>query len=63
MKFHVMMKIESNGTTEDDPQIEKDVIASTPNQALEKAVELVKTENPELNYMKIWFWCIERRYQ
>jgi hypothetical protein len=61
-KFRVMMKIEVNGPAEDDPEVEKDVMALTPNDALDKARELVKTENPELNYMKIWFWSIERRY-
>jgi hypothetical protein len=61
-KFRVMMKIEVNGPAEDDPEVEKDVMALTPNDALDKARELVMTENPELNYMKIWFWSIERRY-
>lgn len=61
-KFRVMMKIEVNGLSDNDPEITKDVIASSPNEALDKARELVKIENPELNYMKIWFWAIERRY-
>jgi hypothetical protein len=61
-KFLVIMKIEVNGTAEDDPEIKKTVMALTPNDALDKARELVLTENPELNYMKIWFWSIERRY-
>jgi hypothetical protein len=61
-KYRVMMKIETDGPAENDPEIKKDVMASTPNEALDRARELVKIENPELNYMKIWFWTIELRY-
>jgi len=61
-KFRVMMKIEIDGPAKDDPEVTKEVMAMTPNEALDKARDLVKTENPELNYMKIWFWSIERRH-
>lgn len=51
-----------DGAAEDDPEVEKMVMALTSNDALDKARELVKAENSELDYMKIRFWHIERRY-
>lgn len=56
------MTIEADGPTEDDPEITKVVMASTPEGALSNARDLVRTENPELNHMKIYFWAIEQRY-
>lgn len=61
-KYKVMMKIEIDGPAENDPEVTKEVMASTPNEALDKARELVKAENPELNYRKIWFWTIRLLY-
>jgi hypothetical protein len=57
-KYRVIMTIEGEGKAEDDKQIEKTITASTPEEALTKGRNLVKTENPELNYMKIWAWSI-----
>ena len=59
-KFRVMMKIEIDGPAESDPEIEKSVIALSVNDALDQARALVKRENPEVNYSKIWFWTIQR---
>jgi hypothetical protein len=61
-RYRVTMKIEADGTPEDDPEITKEVTALGEREALDQARELVRTEHPELNYMKIWCWTIERRY-
>lgn len=61
-KYLVTMTIESDGDAKDDPEIKKSVMALTPEEALTKSRQLVKTENPELNYLKIYFWSIEQRY-
>jgi hypothetical protein len=61
-KYRVTMTIEGEGETKNDAEIKKIVTASTPEEALTKARQLVKSENPELNYMKIYFWAIEQRY-
>ena len=59
-KYRIMMKIEIDGPAENDPEIEKDVMALTPNEALDLARDLVRRENPEVNHSKIWFWTIRR---
>ena len=61
-KFRVMMKFETDGLAKSDSEIEKIVMVLTPDEALTQACDLVKTENPEMNYIKIWSCCIEMRY-
>ena len=43
-------------------KITKSVIASDKDDALDKAREKVKMENPELNYLQIDTWFINRVY-
>ena len=62
MKFVVAMWIEGNGAPEDDSQIIKEVEADNPELALEAARSKVRSENPEINHMKIWFWTVRRLY-
>jgi len=62
-KYRVMMKVEVDGPPENDPEVEKDVMASDPRDALDRARDLVRRENPEVNHSKIWFWTIRRIYE
>ncbi len=57
-----MMKIETEGGVDSDPEITKLVEASSPKDALDKAISLLKTENPDINHMKVWAWTIEKKY-
>lgn len=56
------MWVESDGEPEDDPLVTKAVDAPDKHSALDTARILVRDENPELNYMKIWAWTIRRVY-
>lgn len=58
-KYRVLMTIESDGDAKDDPEIGKEVMASTPEDALSIARTLLKNENPDVNHMKVWAWAIE----
>ena len=60
--YEVTMWVESDGEPEDDPKVTKIVEASDKHAALEVARILVRDENPELNYRKIWAWAIRRVY-
>ena len=57
--------IELISKDENDPP--KDISAKTvveainDEEALRKAKIAIKTENPEFNIMRVWFWNIEKR--
>ena len=61
-KYEVTMWVESGREPEDDPKVSKFVSAADKHAALEMARILVRDENPELNYRKIWAWIIRRIY-
>ena len=58
--FRVTMFVELDGPAESDLQIKKSVQANDEIAALEEARHLVKSENPDVNAVKIWAWSIER---
>lgn len=60
MRYRVTLKIEEDGKAEDDPEVVKFVDAETDHEAITKGKDLVRVENPELNYRKIQFWATER---
>ena len=62
-KYRVIMKVELEGPADEDPEVEKEVMASSPNDALDKARDLVRDQNHELDHRKIWSWTIELLYR
>ena len=59
-KYEVTMWVESDGEPEDDPCFTKLVVAPDKHSALDAARLLVRDENPEVNYQKIWAWTLHR---
>jgi len=58
--YRIRMLVELDGTAESDLEIEKAVQAASEGEALDRARQLVKTENPDVNAAKIWSWAIQR---
>ncbi len=61
-QFTVSMTFEGSGKADDDVVITKCVIADDEASALNMALMLVKSENAEINCMKIWEWSIQGEY-
>jgi hypothetical protein len=61
-KFLVKLRVEVDGNVEHDVLIEKMVHAQDKNAAVDTAIELVRTENAEINHLKIYSWQTEQRY-
>lgn len=57
--YKVTMWLEGGGEPENDPEVTKIVEADDKRQALDKARLAVRDENSDLNYRKIWAWCVE----
>jgi hypothetical protein len=55
-KYKVTMSIEGEGKFENDETIDKKVFADDKFSSITEAMKLVRTENPEINHMKIWAW-------
>lgn len=45
-----------------DVSLTKVVHAASEFEAIEKAKELAKSENPDFNHPQIWAWNIQRRF-
>jgi hypothetical protein len=61
-KFLVKMRVEVDENVEHDILIEKLVHAPDKSDAVNSARELVRTENTEINHLKIYSWQTEQRY-
>lgn len=57
--FLVCMKVEGEGSADEDVEIKKVVRASSGIDAHQQALSLVWVENPEINAAKIWVWSAE----
>jgi len=58
-RYKVTMLVEGAGGSVDDPEIEKIVEAESEKAAVDKARLLIRDENKEVNYLKIWARSIE----
>ncbi|WP_242103699.1 MULTISPECIES: hypothetical protein [unclassified Lysobacter] len=58
--YRVMMTVSIDEPADSNHEIWKSVAASDEREALDKARELVRAENPEINPAKIWAWAIQR---
>lgn len=58
--FKVRVLIEGDAHVEQDPEVIQTVEADDEYAALKVARENIRSERPELNASKIWFWSIER---
>ncbi|MGD0662164.1 MAG: hypothetical protein ABSD38_29255 [Syntrophorhabdales bacterium] len=61
-KYRVMMNIHGDDPDKPDIEIGKIVTVSTPEEAREKARQLVRIEDPGLNYMRIYFQTTEELF-
>ena len=55
-KYKVTMSVEGEGESENDETIDKNVFADDKFSSIIAAMKLVRTENPEINHIKIWAW-------
>ncbi len=61
-KFVVtLVAIDKNDESKNE-SVTKTVAATTEVEAIEKAKELTRQENPEFNFLRIWAWHTEKRH-
>lgn len=58
-KFKVELIFESSIAANPDPSLTTEVIAKDEAEALILAKSILKVENPDMNFMKVWCWQIE----
>lgn len=54
MRYSVTLLEETAGSAETDPEVIKEVSAANRDDAIEKAIDRVRIENPSINHMRIW---------
>lgn len=57
--YRVVMTVALDEPPDLNKEIRKSVSASNESEALDKARELVRAEDPEINPAKIWAWAIQ----
>ncbi|MCK9381941.1 MAG: hypothetical protein M0P95_12885 [Sulfuritalea sp.] len=58
--FKVEIFFESEGAVKSDPALTTEVIADDEIHALSLARSTLKDSHPEMNFMKVWCWNIQK---